>query len=111
LVQPHELIVIAAPALREMDDSFVTSLIDMHRGGYVALAAHDPRMVLAPEFEQLADRVAGIVVLRDGRFIACGDIDWLQRNLNPLRAALRPRAVEEGDGLALEEDEVDEEAF
>jgi hypothetical protein len=111
LLQSHEMIVIAAPVLRAMDESFVTSLMDMHRGGYVVLAAQDPRMVLAPEFDQLTDRVAGVVVLRDGKFIACGDIDWLQRHLSPLRTSLRPRAVEESDGSVLEDDGDDEEEF
>jgi hypothetical protein len=111
LLQPHEMIVIAAPVLRAMDESFVTSLMDLHRGGYVVLAAQDPRMVLAPEFDQLTDRVAGVVVLRDGKFIACGDIDWLQRHLSPLRTSLRPRAVEESDGSVLEDDGDDEEEF
>jgi ABC-type multidrug transport system fused ATPase/permease subunit len=101
------VIVASGHDLRGIGARSIERMIGGYDQTFVILAARDPRVPLSSTFAGLADRTAGIVVMKDGEIVAGGNLEWLSDHLGPIRAALRRRTDDEVDDIVDDDDEDD----
>jgi hypothetical protein len=99
---PHEVHMVSALELKSEDDRAVAQFMDHAAGGYTVMVAKNPRLALDASFKLVRDHVSGVVVMRDGRVEACGDLEWLKNNLASVRAMLASRKTDEDDDVDLD---------